>query len=339
MKEMGFNKNKIFCSTIGLAAFLLTTALFLGGCGEKGTVSQVHIESVLTGNESDGAEALTNSNASLSVPTQITQIGSEYFIVDCYNDQILYNDNLSDPVSDWKVMCGSISRGHTLASDGTVYLADDTENNRVLVFEKIDGQFVNTQLFTDIGIRPHFIVYDEDDASFYAWSSMTGQMYVFKYDENRRVYISRIMTLDSLNDVYVRSFTIEGDSIYLVSGAGSILIVDKYEFRVKKEYKVPDSMYGMVQIMPVEKGYYITISTDVTGNQDYATIIYTEKLENLDSGDYTDIYSYFEGGGTPYYMGRIGDRYYLTEHRLPGHSVWAFDIGEDGMPCNVEAVY
>ena len=32
----------------------------------------------------------------------------------------------------------------------------------------------------------------------------------------------------------------------------------------------------------------------------------------------------FIGGGTPYYMGIIDGAYYLTEHRVPGVSVWRF---------------
>ncbi len=77
-----------------------------------------------------------NPNAALNVPTYITKVEDTYFIVDCYNNQVIYHDNLTDPLYEWQIMTKDISMGHTLASDGLVYLIDDTENNRVLVMEK-----------------------------------------------------------------------------------------------------------------------------------------------------------------------------------------------------------
>lgn len=338
----------------------LAAVLALTACGveeSSGRVEETHIEATKVSDEtaasdtadsSEGeaegseetAEPVTNPCYSLSVPTQITKIGDLYFIVDCYNNQVIYNENITDPINEWKVMTSDISMGHTVAGDGKVYMVDDTENNRILVFEYQNGIFVNTQVFEDVGVRPHFVVYNEEDGHFYAWSSMTGQMYVFDYTgEGNDLCISKIMTIDELNGVYVRSFTIDGDKVYLVSGNSQIIEARLSDFKITNRYEVPDSMAGMIQIMPYSNGFYITVSTDVNGSQDYATIINTEKLSDLAKGKYTDIYSYFVGGGTPYYMGEIDGRYYLTEHRIPGHSVWSFDIGEDGNPVNVTAVY
>ena len=59
----------------------------------------------------------------------------------------------------------------------------------------------------------------------------------------------------------------------------------------------------------------------------------------LADGDYEDIYSVsYIGGGTPYYITAFDGHYYLTEHRLPGHSVWQFDV-EDNEIINVVPVY
>ena len=339
---------------------LFCSCFLFAACGaENGTskVEETHIESTpvtdaeVTDGEADegnggddnqgqNMEPVTNPFWGLSVPTQITKIGDYYFIVDCYNNQVIYNENITAPINEWKVMTSDISMGHTVASDGNIYLVDDTENNRILVFEFQNGVFVNTQVFESVGIRPHFVVYNEADRKFYAWSSMTGQMYVFDYTgEGNQVCISKIMSIDELNGVYVRSFTIDGDKIYLVSGNKQIIETRLSDFKITHRYNVPDSMAGMIQIMPHNHGYYITVSTDVNGNQDFATIVNVNKLDDLESGQVTDIYSYFVGGGTPYYMGRIDDKYFLTEHRIPGHSIWSFDIGEDGMPCEVEAIY
>ena len=287
-----------------------------------------------------------NPYPTLSVPTYITKVEDTYFIVDCYNNQVIYHDNLTDPLYEWLVMTGDISMGHTLASDGLVYLIDDTENNRILVMEKEmngGGQpvFVPTQEFNGIGNRPHYIIYDEYTDTFYAWSSQSGEMFLFRHPENdSRMYLTEIRSIPSLDNTYVRSFTIIDDSIYFVSGTGNARIIeaDLYTFKIKKEYPVPDEMAGMIQLTRIEDYFYITISTDNTGNQDHATMLRVKSLDDLASGNYEDVYDNFIGGGTPYYITRIDNMWYLTEHRLPGHSIWSFQV-KDNQIVDVTAVY
>lgn len=285
-----------------------------------------------------------NPHPALSVPTYITRVENTYFIVDCYNNQVIYHDNLNDPLYEWQVMTNDISMGHTLASDGTVYLIDDTENNRILVMEKVlndNGQtvFAPTQEFLNIGNRPHYIIYDEYTDTFYAWSSQSGEMYLFRHaPDDPRMYLTEIRSIPSLNGVYVRSFTIIDDRIYFVSGNSSIIEADLYSFKIKKEYPVPAQIAGMIQLTRIEDYFYITISTDITGNQDYATMIRVRNLDDLASGSYEDVYSNFIGGGTPYYITRIDNVWYLTEHRLPGHSIWSFQV-TDNTITNVISIY
>lgn len=281
----------------------------------------------------------TNPWTTLSVPTCITRIQDTCFIVDCYHDQIIYSDSLSRPLEEWKVMTDRISRGHTLAGDGVVYLADDTENHRVLVFEKEADGFLLTQTFPDIGIRPHFIVYDENTSLFYVLSSMTGEIYVFeRLKDSSQVVLKDIRCLEKLNGIYVRSFTILEDEIYFVSGNSSIIRARLSDLEILEEYPVPPKLAGMIQLEKIQGDYYITISTDLYGSQDYATMIRTPDLHSLAAGDYEDIYSFFVGGGTPYYMGSFDGHFYLTEHRLPDHSIWQFDV-TDGQITNVAALY
>lgn len=285
-----------------------------------------------------------NPYPTLSVPTYITKVEDTYFIVDCYNNQVIYHDNLTDPLYEWEVMTNDIFMGHTLASDGTVYLIDDTENNRILVMEKLqndNGQdvFAPTQEFLNIGDRPHYIIYDEYTDTFYAWSSQSGEMYLFRHAaDDTRMYLTEIRTIPSLNGVYVRSFTIIDDRIYFVSGNSSIIEADLYSFQIKKEYPVLPEMAGMIQLTKIEDYFYITISTDITGNQDYATLIRTRSLKDLSSGVYEDIYSNFIGGGTPYYITQIDGLWYLTEHRIPGHSIWSFRVIENEI-TDITSIY
>ena len=266
----------------------------------------------------------------LSVPTYITKLQDTYFLVDCYHDEIIYSDSLDRELNEWEVMTDEINRGHTIASDGVVYLTDDTENNRILVFEKEDGRFIHTQTFSDIGIRPHYIVYDETSGYFYALSSMTGELYVFSREKNStRMGLKEVRSIEKLNGDYVRSFTIIGKEIYFVSGNSTIIRARLKDLKILEEYPVSPEIAGMVQLTKIEDYYYITISTDVDFNQDYATFIRTKDLNSLASGGYEDIYDNFIGGGTPYYITSFDGHFYLTEHRIPGHSVWQFDVEEN----------
>ena len=280
-----------------------------------------------------------NSWSDLSVPTYITKVDDTYFLVDCYHDQVIYHDNLTDPLSEWMVMTDEIDKGHTLASDGVVYLVDDTENNRILVFEKRNGMFLHTQTFQDIGNRPHYIIYDVQTDTFYAWSSMSGEMYLFRRSpDDTRMYLTEIRKIVMLDNVYVRSFTILDGDIYFVSGNASIIRADLETFEILETYPVPDVLAGMIQLTRIQDYFYLTISTDITGSQDYATIIRTKNLSSLADGDYEDVYENFIGGGTPYYITFFDNAYYLTEHRLPGHSVWRFQV-RDNQIVNPETIY
>lgn len=285
-----------------------------------------------------------NPFSDLSVPTYVTKVEDTYFIVDCYHNQILYHDNLTDPLTDWQVMTDEIDKGHTLAGDGLVYLADDTEGNRILVFEKKEGVFYHTQTLDDVGNRPHYILYDAPTDTFYVWSSMSGEMFLCRHDPgDPHMYLTEQISVRPLSekDAYVRSFTIDGNDIYFVSGipgSPAILKADLSSFAIQESYPVPDSIAGMIQLTPAEGSFYITVSTDLSGNQDFATIIRTDDLSKLAEGDYEDVYAAFIGGGTPYYITHFDNTYYLTEHRIPGHAVWRFRIAEDGIH-DVKAVY
>ena len=75
-----------------------------------------------------------NTYDTLNVATYITKVDDTYFIADCYHNQIIYNENLTDPLNQWNVLTDKVHYAHTIASDGVMFLVDDTENNRLLVF-------------------------------------------------------------------------------------------------------------------------------------------------------------------------------------------------------------
>lgn len=291
-----------------------------------------------------------NTYDTLNVATYITKIGDTYFIADCYHDQIIYHSNITDPVSGWSVLTDEVHYAHTIATDGTMLLVDDTENNRLLAFQKTEEGYAHTQTLENIGMRPHYIQYDEKNQVFMAWSSITGEMYLVKKADQPQqdgiypLYVDRILKIDELFGVYVRSFTVLEDGIYFVSGHNNQKIIKAVindggdGFDIVAEYRVPDRIAGMVQMTKMDGCYYITVSTDARENQDYATIIRAESLEGLADGTYEDIYGEFGiSGGTPYYITEIEGRYYMAHHRT-SENIIAFDV-IDGHVENVEVIY
>lgn len=344
---------------MGTIISIFVLAFFIQGCTKDSKLENTEFDgtkylqiSELTeaaedlDNYAKNAEVVKNPDYALSVPTYITKIDGIWFIVDCYHNRVIYNDNVDESLFDFDIMCSEATMPHTIAGDGTVYLLDDTENNRVLVYEKRDNKFILTQKFNNIGDRPHFTVYDEATDTFYVWSSESGELYCFRHTkDSSRMYLTEIRKIDELADTYVRSFTIIDGDIYFVSGisekgaAPRILKCDLKTLKIKKEYPVPDQFAGMAQLTFIEGKYYITVSTDITGNQDYATIVRSDSLEDIVQGKYEEIYSkYFEGGGTPYYITKVDETYYLTEHRLASHSIWSFKV-KDGEICDVQTLY
>lgn len=294
--------------------------------------------------------ARKNTYDTLNVATYITKIEDTYFIADCYHDQVIYHDNVTDPLNQWDVLTDEVHYAHTIASDGTMLLVDDTENNRLMVFQKTENGYAHTQTLENIGMRPHYVQYDENNQVFMAWSSITGEMYLIRktaqpeQNGSYPLYVDKILKLDELFGVYVRSFTVMEDGIYFVSGHNNQKIIKAAVndagdgFDIVAAYSVTDEIAGMVQLIKIEDYYYLTISTDNQENQDFATIIRTDSLEGLSDGAYEDIYDQFGvARGTPYYISEIEGRYYMAHHRT-SENIIAFNVVDNNIE-GIEVIY
>ena len=304
--------------------------------------------------EATTVEQILNSHSFTSIPTAIRKIGDLWFIDDCYNDQIIYNENLTDPLTSWKVLADAASCGlhqsHTLDGDGKgTILADDTENNRVLVFNDKGGGYELSGVFENIGNRPHFTMYHEATDTFYVLSSCSGELFMFKKDKEGRVYKAGSHVFSEIAHVYVRSFTIDEESIIFVSGLAAdeyntqspaILVYDFDNFEKTAEYPVPEEIAGMVEIAHIGNYYYATVSTDLYGSQEKATILKAKELAGFQYGTYEDIYArFFVKGGTPYFMGQSDGTWYMTEHRSDRNKIWRLDVDQNGNITGAEVIY
>ena len=363
MKKTVFSRNRIL-TILTVAAF----ATVLSGCSLNKPRSFVpaadgsnyisYSERAVPENQMSSTAAATerrfNFWQSLSVPTQFNRIRDTWFIVDCYHNQILFNDAPDAQyiaLTDWQVVNSDITQGHTIAGDGEIFLADDTENNRVLVFERIVDKFITTQTYWNTGIRPHCTVYDEDTATWYVWSSMTGELFLFRRAAGTTdVYLTEQHTIEKLKGIYIRSFTIDRGRIYFVSGMPSsdnpdykpaILCCDLKTLEIVKEYPVPDEIAGMAQIVHSGKNdWFITVSTDAAGDQGAAALLRTDDPSHLADGGYTDVFAeYFGGNGTPYNLSQVDQYWYLTVHVSEGPCIWRFELDDAGGITNVVSLF
>lgn len=272
-----------------------------------------------------------NTYDSLSVPTQITRIGDDYFLVDCYHNQILTATSLDKPLTEWLVLTDQINWGHTIAGNGSIYVADDTENHRILVFTKYNSAFYQTQIIDNIGNRPHYVEYNPTTGRFYVLSSMSSELYIFYQDNSSlELCLEKVMEIPNMEGIYIRSFTFMDNDIFFAANNGLILRCSLEDLSVSEVWFLPDELAGLIQVVKIDDYFYLTVSTDNTGNADYATILRTTDLASLQYHEYEDLYELFDGVGTPYYISSFDGHYYLTHHcSLPGYGIWQFNVTDN----------
>lgn len=325
-------KNRIY-----LALLLLIFLLALGGCQKKENLP-TNLDS---GEYVKKAQIKDNEFEFLSVPTQMTKLLDTYYIVDCYHSQILFSDDSTLPVKEWKVMCDEINMGHTICSDGVVYLCDDTENNRVLAYAKLEDEYYLLNEFDNIGIRPHYIQYNEDNDTFYVLSSLTGEFYLFKREKNTyTVYLDRVIQIPQLDQVYVRSFSFIDGLIYLPAGNGFIFEIDPESFEILSFQSLPKELGGPTQLCKIGDYYYLTVSTNSDINPDFANLVRAKSPDDFINGDYESLKSNFCEDGTPYVITPIEDYYTLAWHSEDGKNcMWKFETDKSGGIVQIDRVF
>ena len=273
-----------------------------------------------------------NNYYNLLVPTQMTKIGDTYYLVDSYHNQILCSKNMGAPARKWNVMADKLNRPHAIAGDGVVLLVADTDNHRIISYVKEEEGYVEKQVFDSVGVRPHYIVYDNETGLFFVWSSMTGEMYLFRrMPDTVELCLEKVMRVPELDGKYVRSFMIEDDKIYFPCVEKSAIIaVDKKTFSIENIYPVPEKIAGMVQLIKIQNYYYLTVSTDINYNKNAAAFVRAGALEDFAGGNYKDVRSYFEEEWLPYYISEADGFYYAIVLGNAGASCGCrFEVEED----------
>jgi ABC-type polysaccharide/polyol phosphate transport system ATPase subunit len=291
----------------------------------------------LQGNEAD-TELILKDNESyksnLYSPTQIIKHNDYYFIVDCWHHRIIYNRNISDPISLWETLNDDLSNPHSIAFDGDVYLVDDTEKNTLKVFKRIENNIKRMQSIGDTGLQPHKIIYSFHTHKFYCIASSSQQLFVLK-NVDGMIVIDRTKKLEYLQTSYVRSISIIDNCIYFVSGPNKIIVADLENFSLISEYNVPFDFQGMNDIIKIGSYFYISVYQNGAGEIS-PKLIRVKNLEQLEK-EFEDISEKLDLKGVPYCFSTIDGRFFLTE--IDSYSrIISFDVIDDEI-CDLYVHY
>lgn len=240
----------------------------------------------------------------LYTPTYITKISDIYFIVDCWNHRIIYSRDINKPIKNWSILDNNIAGPHSIAGNGTTFIAEDTGRNRLFVYTLTPKGFKKTQIIDNIDGRPHRTIYDPKTKAFYVLTSTTQNMIVLT-EKNKKVDIIKKVNLKFLKETYTRSFSIIDDKMYFVSGPQKIIVTDylKGNFEVEKEFIVPNNVSEMNDIKKIQDYFYISIYPE--------SMIRIKDLTNFHNVE--NIYKKIGFKGTPYYINSFDGKYFITE--------------------------
>lgn len=275
--------------------------------------------------------------STLYTPTMIQKFDNFYFIVDCWHHRIIYNDNLTDDISKWETLTDDINGSHSIASDGKLYLVDDTDNGKIRVFKKTNNAFTQTQILNNITGRPHYIEYDEKTKYFYLISSENGELRVMS-NKNDKIEIVKSVIIKNLVNAYTRSFNIIDGYMYTVSANGYInkINYNNMKFDVIESFKVPNELVGMNYIDKIGDYYYISTYTNSDGAVS-PMFVRTKDLNSLKSGEYEDLYNVLGFKGTPYFITHFDKKYFITEIDSSS-GIKSFEVNNNNI-SNVRTIY
>jgi len=264
----------------------------------------------------------------LYTPTQITKLGDLYFIVVCWQHRIIYSDKLGRPMAEWKTLDDTIAGPHSIATDGELYVAEDTGRHRLRVYQRTGDAFEHVQTLGPFGKRTHRVRYDKPTQAFYVVSSNEQVLTKLRRDGNR-LKVQYVKKLPFLKGAYTRSLTICGPDMFFTSGPGVITKVRYRDDRLKvvATYKVPQGMEGGNDVFRTEDGWWYVTATP-------QRIVRARSLADLDAGKFEDVYRTLGCKGTPYYLAKIDGRYFVPQ--ITQYSAVISFVHKDGKIADVQ---
>ena len=270
--------------------------------------------------------------------------GGSEIITACTTHRFLYRNNPKEPFLESPL---SVKRHHSVVYNprDNLYYANDTDNHRLISFTDPSKNIITAETKEICGIklqRPHDTVIDPETGWIYALNPNSGHIFRFtSIGENESV-------IKAPTQGYARALTFANGKLYAIgSSKGRIVEVVDWE---KPTFKVYDSFdptgrqggagswktTGLV-LNDAEflNGHWYATSyfsksyakgTDFDQNK----FIRFKTLDNLVSGNWTDLSSLVPSGLTPYFLTMNENKLYLAtfnhESTGKGDSILEFSI-------------
>ncbi|MDA7520308.1 hypothetical protein N8531_00125, partial [bacterium] len=231
-----------------------------------------------------------------------------------------------------------------------LYYLNDTDHHRIIAFKDPASNKISAQTKKIAGLaldRPHDVVLDPETGWIYTINPNSGHVFRFKAigkDES---------VLKVPVQGYSRALTFVNGKLYVINSAkGRVVEVVDWE---KKEFKIYDSFDPTKRTGPAgswKRTGLVLNDLDFFDGYFYATSYFTKsyargtdpdehkfirfkKLEDLVSGDWTDLSHLVPKGMTPYYLTIKEKKLYLAifNHESPGSgdSILQFSLPGDSI--------
>ncbi len=243
--------------------------------------------------------------ARLFTPTFLDKIGDTYFLVDCWHHRVLWSRKLDGDIARWQTLDDTLAGPHSIASDGELYVVEDTGRHGLRVYRRAGDAFQRVQEIRGMPERPHRVRYDPRTRAFYVVAANSQDIYKLVRDNDRLKQVYK-KHLDFLGGAYTRSMTLADGAMYFVSGPGFIHKTEYRDdsFKILARYRVPAGMASMNDLFATDDGWwYLTAS--------YLKIVRVRSLDDLNAGRFEDVHAQIGMRGTPYYLSKIDGRYYV----------------------------
>ena len=246
---------------------------------------------------------------SLYSPTMITKTDRGYLLVDSWHHRVLWSESLAPKIEDWHLLDENLAGPHSVATDGSLYLVEDTQRGAIAVYEWVGASFRRRQSLADLGSRPHRVRWDPASKSFYVLAANSQELFRLERETSGSLRVAGREPLPFLQGAYTRSFTIQDDAIYFTSGPNAIIKAVRRGDHLEEtdRYPVPAGFESMNDLFYSGSYWYLTAT--------FAKIGRIRDLELLKSEHplFEDIYAQLGLCGTPYYLTRIGGRIFVPQ--------------------------
>lgn len=238
----------------------------------------------------------------LNAPVSIQKFGANYFVADCWHHRVIYSEDPARPAGAWNTLDDSSLYGpHSVATDGHLFVVDDTDNGNVRSYKANGASEIRLQQTVNLGAaghRPHRVEYDATTAAFYVIKSMSQE--VVKLTRSGDVLtVAHTAGLSFLGGQYCRGLRIIDGKMYFAAEPGKV-----YEcsfdgsatgYTLLNTYTLPAGFASPNDIFRASDGTWYATAT----NQ---AMISGGSLAAIHAGTYVDVYAAWGLQGTPYYL-------------------------------------